>query len=294
MLVVTLSPAWFQTPWFLLLCIACGGALVLLLYKLRLRQVAAGIHQRFEERLAERTRIAQELHDTLLQGFLSASMQVHVAASQLPADSPVKATLSRALDLMRRVIDEGRSAVFGLRSSRSLSLDLESAFAGIQDEVQTGQPEESRAEFRIIIEGSERALNPLLRDEVYRIGREALANAFRHARARHVETVIEYGARDFLLSVSDDGRGMSPDVLRTGREGHWGLAGMRERAARLGARLQISSSLTSGTEVVLSVPGHIIYEDEPRHWLQRLRWRAGFGRPIVRTDGRVDEAAKSE
>jgi hypothetical protein len=112
-----------------LLCIACGLFLVSAVYRLRVRQIAAGINARFDERLAERTRIAQELHDTLLQGFLSASMQVHVAADRLPADSQVKPILTRALELMGQVIEEGRNAVRGLRSSHSVSLDLEQAFA---------------------------------------------------------------------------------------------------------------------------------------------------------------------
>src|SRR5262249_13052584 len=125
------SPAWYQTAWFTVLCVACGIGLVFLLYRLRVRQIAAGINARFGERLAERTRIAQELHDTLLQGFLSASMQVHTAADCLPTGSEAKPILTRALQLMGQVIDEGRNAVRGLRSSHSVSLDLEEAFARI-------------------------------------------------------------------------------------------------------------------------------------------------------------------
>ena len=265
---ITLSPAWFQTTWFLLFCVSCGALLVSLFYRLRVRQVAARINARFEERLAERTRIAQELHDTLLQGFLSASMQVHVATDSLPDDSPVKPTLSRALQLMRQVIEEGRNVVKGLRSSRTLSLDLEDAFASVQQELTAESMKERPAKFRVIIDGRQRPLNPLLRDEIYRIGREALTNAFRHARANHIDIELKYDEDVFRLSVRDDGCGISTDFLQTGWDGHWGLPGMRERAESMGARLHVYSSPSAGTKVKLSVPGHIAFRDSPA---RRLR-----------------------
>ena len=167
----------------------------MLLYRLRVRQIAAGINARFDERLAERTRIAQELHDTLLQGFLSASMQVHVATDCLPADSEAKPILIRALQLMRQVIDEGRNAVRGLRSSHSVSLDLEEAFARIQQELDPDNKNGQQVGFRVIAEGQKRPLHPLFRDEVYRIGREALINAFRHARASQIDVELKYAPK---------------------------------------------------------------------------------------------------
>jgi signal transduction histidine kinase len=183
---LTLSPAWFQTTWFALLCLVCSVVILSLAYQLRVRHIAAEINARFEERLDERTRIAQELHDTLLQGFLSASMQVHVATDQLAEDSPIKPMLTRSLDVMGQVIEEGRNALRGLRSSRTLSLDLEQAFAGIQKEFDTEGTDETPVEFRVMSDGRQRPLNPLLRDEIYRIGREALTNAFRHSRANRI------------------------------------------------------------------------------------------------------------
>ena len=178
----------------------------------RMRQLTSRLNLRFEERLAERTRIAQELHDTLLQGFLSASMQVHVAADSLPADSPAKPTLTRALQLMRQVIEEGRNAVRGLRSSASASLDLEQAFSLVQQEVVPARRPASEIGFRVIVEGQQKPLHPLLRDDVYRIGREALINAFRHARAKKIEVELNYspepipysGARRWLRDRSAD------------------------------------------------------------------------------------------
>ena len=269
------SPAWFQTTWFRLVCVSCAIALTSLLYRLRVRQIADGIRARFDERLAERTRIAQELHDTLLQGFLSASMQVHVASDLLPANSPAKPTLTRALQLMGQVIEEGRNAVRGLRSSRTMSLDLEQAFAGIQEELEPEETNAAPVAYRVIVEGEKRPLRPLLRDEVYRIGREALTNAFRHARANQIEVELKYATDRLRLSVRDNGRGIDSGTLRTGQDGHWGITGMRERADRIGGRLQIFSSSSAGTEVELSVPGRVAFEHPSESAFQRLRknWR---------------------
>ena len=267
---LSVSPAWFQTTWFLALCVACGVFLVSALYRLRVRQVAAGINARFNERLAERTRIAQELHDTLLQGFLSASMQVHIAKDCLPEDSEAKPILTRAVELISQVIDEGRNAVRGLRSSNSASLDLEQAFARIEREFDLPSGvERTEVEFRVITEGQQRPLHPLLRDEVYRIGREALINAFRHARAKRIEATLRYSSNQLRLMVRDDGCGIDQGVLRAGREGHWGLSGMRERAERIGARLHVFSSPGAGTEVELSVPGRVAYQGQAAG---KLRW----------------------
>jgi ligand-binding sensor domain-containing protein/signal transduction histidine kinase len=258
------DPLWWQTWWFrgaaVLLCLA----LMLALYRMRLGYLTGRINLRFQERLAERTRIAQELHDTLLQGFLSASMQVHVAADCLPADSSAKPTLNRALELMRQVIDEGRNAVRGLRSSNSDSLDLEHAFARIQQELVTDGQESGKVHFRVIVDGEQRPLRPALRDEVYRIGREALLNAFRHARARKIELELKYTSHRLSVLVRDDGCGIDPDVLRTGRDGHWGLAGMRERADHIGARLHVMSSAFAGTEIELSIPGNVAFQRPER------------------------------
>jgi signal transduction histidine kinase len=240
-----------------------------LLYWLRVRQIAAGTNARLEERLAERNLVAQELHDTLMQGFLSASMQVHVARDLLPEDSPIKPILARSLELMGQVIEEGRSALRGLRSTSGVSLDLEDAFAQIQREFSREGANDRPVEFRLIVEGRKKPLNPLLRDEIYRIGREALTNAFRHARADHVQIELQHGFRDFRLVVVDDGCGVDPHILHAGQDGHRGLSGMRERADRMGAQVRLFSSPSAGTEVCLSVPGSIAYKDRPA---RRLSW----------------------
>lgn len=261
----SVDPSYWQTWWFRSGLVLFFGLAALAAYQLRLRQLTTRLNLRFEERLAERTRIAQELHDTLLQGFLSASMQVHVAADRLPADSTVKPALSRALDLMRQVIEEGRNAVRGLRSTRSASFDLEEAFAQIQGELSLPeQMEEKPVSFRVVSEGQRMRLHPVLRDEVYRIGREALLNAFRHAKAKQIEIELNYSSSLLRVRVRDDGCGIDPQILEQGRDGHWGLSGMRERADRIGARLRLWSSAKGGTEVELSVPGHIAFRDESK------------------------------
>jgi signal transduction histidine kinase len=250
-----IEPVFWQTWWFRLSALLACILGTLVLYRLRVHQVAKGLNLRFEERLAERTRIAQELHDTLLQGFLSASMQLHVAVDRLPEDSPTKPPLSHILQLMGRVIEEGRNAVRGLRSSPSGSHDLEQAFSLIRQELAI----EGEIDFRVIVEGRPQPLHPIIRDEVYRIGREAVVNAFRHSGAARIEVEVEYAVKQFRVLVRDNGRGMDSQVLQAGREGHWGLPGMRERAETIGARLHVWSSAISGTEVELSVPGHIAF-----------------------------------
>jgi signal transduction histidine kinase len=214
---------------------------------------------RLEERAAERTRIAQDLHDTVLQGIISAAMQLDVAVDQLPANSPAKLRLRRVLELMRHVMEEGRNAVRGLRSSNSVSDsdsdDLGQAFSRIPQDLGI----EVQIDFRVFVSGSARKVHPLIRDEVYLIGRELLVNAFRHSPASCIEVELEYAPKRFRLVVRDDGCGIDPQVLRAGREGHWGLPGMRERAEKIGARLRVWSG-ADGTEVALSVANSIAFE----------------------------------
>jgi signal transduction histidine kinase len=204
---------------------------------------------RLEERRKERGRIARELHDTLFQGFLGASMLLQGAVEQTPADSPTKASLSRVLVLIRRVIDEGRGALQELRSSTCTSLSLEEALYALWDEL---TPE--GVHFRILVEGQPKPLKPAIQEQIFLIGREAVLNALRHSGATAIEAVVEYSPRRLRLVVRDDGRGIDPQVLTSGRDLHWGLQGMRERAASVGAQLRIWSRLGAGTEVEATVP----------------------------------------
>ena len=157
---------------------------------------------------------------------------------------------------------------------RSTPHDLEQAFSGIQQELAIGQ----HAAYRVIVQGSPRPLKPVIRDEVYRIGREALVNAFRHSGATRVELELEYGPRELRLFVRDDGRGMDPQAVQAGADRHWGITGMRERADRVGATFKVRSRAEAGTEVELRVPAHVAFE---RAAAGRPRWRARDG-----SDGR--------
>jgi signal transduction histidine kinase/ligand-binding sensor domain-containing protein len=254
-----IEPAFWQTWWFRIVSLLVVAVLALALIRLRLLQLAKHLNLRFEERLAERTRIAQELHDTLLQGFVSASMQLHVAHEQVAADSPAKPLIARVLQLMSQVIQEGRNAVQGLRSSRESSVGLEQALSKIREEF----PVPPQTEFRVIVEGEPRPLRGVIRDEIYLIGREALSNAFRHSEASTVEVELEYAPSHMRLLIRDNGNGIDSHVLSSGRAGHWGLSGMKERTERIGGTLRILSRPWAGTELELSVPARIAFESAP-------------------------------
>jgi signal transduction histidine kinase len=191
--------------------------------------------------------------------------------------------VSDVLELMKKVIEEGRNAVRGMRVSSGDAEDLEQAFSRIRRELAVSPT----TSFRIITEGQVRPLHPLVRDELYRIGREALTNAFRHSQATSIEAELEYTDRELRLVVRDNGCGITPQVLSSGREGHWGLAGMRERAERIGARLKMWSRDTGGTEIELSVPSHIAFQnDSSDGWLRWLtRFRPRRGKDDVRREG---------
>jgi len=265
----SILPAYYQTSWFFLIASVAAGCLGWACLRWRVSQVRGRQELRFEERLAERARIAQELHDTLLQGFLSASMQLRVAVDGMPSIAPEKPRLNGVLAIMDRVIAEGRNAVRGLRSFVGHDDDLEKAFARMPQELET----QGTIDFRVIGNGRARPLRTVVRDEVYRIVREALANAFRHSRAAGVEVEIAFTARHLRIFVRDDGRGIDPQVLQSGLDGHWGLLGMRERAERIGARLRIWSRAGMGAEVELCVPGDVSDFDDQLG--QVLLWIAG-------------------
>jgi signal transduction histidine kinase len=217
---------------------------------------ARNVDGRADDRLAERTRIAQELHDTLLQGLFSVSMQLQVAVNHLPADFVAKPRFNDLVQLMSRVLEQGRLAVQGLRAPDEHTGSLGEALAGVPTELGLS----SEVGFRVIVEGRRRELKALPRDEVYHIGREAIVNAYRHSRAKDIETAIEYRPGELRIAVRDNGCGIDPERLRWGRNGHWGLPGMRERAERIGARFRIMSRAALGTEVELCVPARVAFE----------------------------------
>lgn len=253
--VVEGTPPFWKSWWFRVALLLLASFVLFMAYRWHVRQMQQKLTLRFEERLAERTRIAQDLHDTLLQGLMSASMQLHVANDYLTEDSPAKPLVTRVMQLMGQVIQEGRDAVRGLRSTSGNTDDLETAFSQIRQQLGNGEAKD----YRVIVEGKPVQLHPIIRDEAYRIGREALVNAFRHSHADKIEIELEYSTKNLRLVVRDDGDGIDAQVLQSGRDGHWGLAGMRERAESIGARLRVWSREHAGTEVELVIPGHVAF-----------------------------------
>ena len=205
---------------------------------------------RMEERCRERARIMHELHDTLLQGFIGASMMLHQAVEQTPADSPSKPALSRVLNVVYRAIDEGRAAIRGINTASPAPLSLEQAFSNLLSEVTTGQG----VRFRVFVQGEPRALNSAIQEQLFLIGREAVVNALRHSNATNIEVEIQYLPTLLRLSICDNGCGINPEAVQRAGDSHWGLRGMRERAENVGARFEIWSRRDAGTEVSVAVP----------------------------------------
>lgn len=253
----SVAPAYYQTTWFRLSCVAAFLALLWALYQLRLHQVARQFNMRLEERVNERTRIARDLHDTLLQNLHGLLFRFQAARNMLPrrAEEAMEA-LDGAITRAEQAIAESRDTIKDLRSERGIPTDLAELLT------QTGKELETVADangnppiFRVIVEGERQALSPALQDEVYRIARELLRNAFQHARAHHIEAEIRYDNHLLRVHIRDDGKGMDPKVLKEGGQpGHWGLPGVRERAKQIGARLDFWSEAGAGTEVQLTVP----------------------------------------
>jgi signal transduction histidine kinase/ligand-binding sensor domain-containing protein len=254
-MVIVIPPAFHQTRTFLLICIVSALTLVILLLRWRILVMRRRMQHDFEERLDERTKIARELHDRLLQGLVSTSLQLHVALEELPPKVEGRGRLERVQDLMGRVVDEGRRVLEGLRSEIAED-DLANALSHVSAEIGLSQ-----SQVPIVVTGAVRPLRLDIRDEIYQVAREALVNAFQHAQAERIDVRLNYGSRALRVDVRDDGIGIDDEVLRSGREGHWGLSGMRERAAQIGAKLTIRTTRANGTEVEIVVPAPIAYED---------------------------------
>jgi signal transduction histidine kinase/ligand-binding sensor domain-containing protein len=260
----TVEPTLSQTPWFRLSVAALAATVVWGLSRIRVRQVARQMHLRFEERLAERTRIARELHDTLLQSFHGLLFRFQAANNMLP-DRPAEAKqkFEDAIDHAARAITDGRDAVQNLRASSAETNDLQAAIGTLSEELAAADvsvPPTSRPLVNVAVEGPSRGLHPIVRDDIYRITGEALRNAFRHAQARHIEVEIRYDERELQVRVRDDGKGIDASVMDAQRPGHFGLPGMRERAELIGGRLSVWSQAGIGTEVDLTVPASAAYE----------------------------------
>ncbi|MGB8886173.1 MAG: two-component regulator propeller domain-containing protein [Candidatus Korobacteraceae bacterium] len=268
----SVAPAYYQTNWFRALCAIAFLALLWAAYQSRVRQLRHHFEMTLDARVSERTRIARDFHDTLLQSFHGVLLRFQTVLQLLP-ERPVEAKekLESAIDQAADAITEGRDAVQGLRDSTIQSNDLALAISTLGQELTTDSSNH-RPAFRVAVEGESRNLHPILRDETYKIAAEALRNAFRHAGARQVEVEIRYDNEQFRLRVRDDGKGIDPSVLAgQSSEGHYGLPGMRERATIMGAKLKIWSEVDAGTEVELRFPASIAYTGgEKSSWFSRV------------------------
>lgn len=269
-LAFAVAPRFHQTTWFALIC--AGVVLVLLrfFHLRRMAQLAAGLRARMQERHDERERIARELHDTLLQGFQGLILRLQGVADRMRSDDPLRDSLERSLDRAEEVLVEGRDRVFELRNADTQSLDLLDALRDVCATVAG----DATARHRVGVLGRPEPLETLVQEEVVCIVREAVINAFRHAQATLVDVEISYTRRALRVSVRDDGQGIDPTILdRGGRAGHWGLPGMRERAGRIGAQVEIISKAGVGTDVIVHLPGSLAYRRKRRPLRERLGLR---------------------
>jgi signal transduction histidine kinase len=221
---------------------------------------------RLEERVSERTRIARDLHDTLLQSFQGLLLRFQTAREQLPT-RPAEAdrTLESAINQTAQAITEGREAVQGLRASTIERNDLAQAITTLGQELAAEGSNHTSVGLQVDVAGTPRTLHPIVRDEIYQIASEALRNAFRHAEAQQIEVEFRYDGRQLRLRVRDDGKGIAATVLTAeGRTGHFGLHGMRERANLMGGKLTVWTAAESGTEIELIIPAAHAYAASPR------------------------------
>jgi ligand-binding sensor domain-containing protein/signal transduction histidine kinase len=252
------QPTMVEAWWFRALLLTCAGLATLVIYRLRLRQLTWLLNLRFEERLAERTRIARELHDTLLQGFQGITLRMQGVSKNIPIQDPLRQMMEDVLDRADEVMREARQRVRNLRRRTSHENELPDRLAKCGEVLSR----DHAASFALAIVGTPKVLESMLQEEADRIAGEALSNAFRHASASRIEVEVTYDSSALSIRVRDDGVGMDKAVLMNGQPGHWGLAGMRERAQAIRSELKMWSREAAGTEVELVIPASIAYPRE--------------------------------
>ena len=257
---VTQKPYFYQTRWFIAAMVALGMLLVFLIYRLRVAQISRVLSARFDERLAERTRVARELHDTFLQTVQGSKMVADHALKNRTDHTRLVRAMEQLSTWLSQATEEGRAALQSLRASTTERNDLAEAFRRAIDEC-GGR---TNAEISFSVNGKSREMHPVVRDEIYRIGYEAIRNACAHSAGNSVEITLEY-AHDLTLRVGDNGGGIDSEIVAQGKDGHFGLRGMRERAERIGGKFTLVSSPTSGTLITLVVPGRVAFRTNPSH-----------------------------
>lgn len=272
----TILPKFYQTAGFRAACLLAFLVLLWTSYQLRLRQLKRQYSMRMEERVGERTRIARDLHDTLLQRLHGLMFEFQAARNMFPK-RPQEAMLAldEALTGTERAITESQEAIEDLRSDVAADSDIAQLLRRTGEELVGARDQHADSPtFGLTVEGERRNLVPMIREGVFQIARELVRNAFRHAQAHRIEVEILYDKNQFRLRVRDNGKGMDPHVLeKGGRAGHWGLPGVRERAQQMGAKMDIWSETSAGTEVQLAVAASVAYENLP----DRSRFRSFRG-----------------
>ena len=272
----TIERAFWQTAWFETSCAVSILLLVWFAHRYRVYRLTSEVNMRLEERVSERTRIARSLHDTLLQSFQGILLKIH-AVTYIIAERPAEACtmLQTTIEEAGQAITEGRDAVQGLRSTTVVTNDLMQALSKLGDQLAIKSRGNHSADFRVVLEGTPRKVAMAVGEEVYRVASEALRNAFQHAQAERIEVELRFDQRELRLRIRDNGKGICPEVLAAGgRDGHYGLVGMQERANIIGGRLTIWSELDSGTETELKVPASVAYSKAGSP--SRLKsWRQG-------------------
>ena len=263
----SIAPAYYQTNWFRALCAIVFLVLLWAAYQFRVRHLQRQFALTLEARVGERTRIARDLHDTLLQSFHGLLFRFQAARNLLPKRlEEATQALDSALIRAEQALEEGRRSIQELRPGLSAESDLNQMLIATGQELASSRQNDGNPpRFEVIVEGERHGLAPMVQEEILRIARELLRNAFQHAHAHRIEAEIRYDADVFRMLVRDDGRGIDPKILKDGgRPGHWGMAGVHERARGIGARLEFWSEAGAGTEVRLTLPAAIAYE-KPRN-----------------------------
>jgi signal transduction histidine kinase len=262
-LVLEQLPFFYQTWWFIALVSAAVLSLIIFIYRLRLRQAVNRIQAGFQQRVDERTRIARELHDTLLQSFQALIFQFQAARNMVPR-KPEDAmhALDEAITATAQAIAESRDAISDLRPDPAAQRDLPELLSAAGPELaRTDSVNGNPPTFRMFVEGKPRTIPGPIQDEVYRIACEAIRNAVLHARASRIEGEVHYDKDRLRLRIRDDGKGIDPKILANGgRSGHWGIPGTLERAKRIGSRVEFWTEEGAGTEIELVIPAAIAYE----------------------------------
>jgi signal transduction histidine kinase/ligand-binding sensor domain-containing protein len=271
----SIPPAFYQTNWFRALCVLAFFASLWLLYQLRLRQLRQEFNIGLESRVQERTRIARDLHDTLLQSVHALLLRLQTVSNVLPSQpDEAKRRIDRVIEQTSSAVTEGRDTLNELRASASM-IDLDQAVTNFAQEILSNSPPDVVPEIHVRVEGTPRSLNPIVRDEIYRIVTEAVRNAIEHANAARIEVQILYQEHHLRLRIGDNGTGIDPAILdQNHKPGHWGLRGMRERAKLVGGTFEVWSKVGSGTDIELSIPAASVYETPlfgHRSFLSRFR-----------------------